>query len=117
MQNETVDETKAKGIEKKTKIKASGKKKEAPNPKQSLSFVNVNSNYTRIHNTVLDSLYQYDFNVSQLRMILYILRQTLGWNRSCALIKKDDFEIFANMSNNRIYDTRKKLVESGVIKF
>lgn len=116
-QKDGKDEVKPRSIEKKSKVKSPAKKKEAPNPVESLSYSTVNSNYTRVHNMVLESLYQYDFNVSQLRMILYILRQTLGWNRSCALIKKDDFEFHANMSNNRIYDTRKKLVESGVIKF
>ena len=41
----------------------------------------MDENYTRVHNKILEALYESRFPGSHMAVILYILRKTYGWNK------------------------------------
>lgn len=83
----------------------------------SISHYDVKQNFTKVHNSLIEMMYESEMTLNDIRMFMYIYRQTVGWNKPFAEISKTDFFEKAGMTNHALYKTRTRLVDAGLIGF
>lgn len=112
----------AKTSRKLKKVDGKTKKKEGKSSKSiesinSISNLNFKGCYTRIQNDILETLYKVNFSANELRFILLIFRETVGWNKPYCFLSKSDIVAKSAITNNLIYNIRKKLRDNRIIEY
>lgn len=78
--------------------------------------MNMNRNFTRIPNDVLEALCALDISGNEMRIILYIIRRTYGFNRDFAEISLSEIASAVGMSTPHVSRALKKLTEMGLLE-
>lgn len=76
----------------------------------------MNKNFTRIPNDILDGLCRLQLSGSEMRIILYIIRRTYGFNRDFAEIPLSEIASVIGMSVPNISRTLKKMADMNLIE-
>lgn len=76
----------------------------------------MNKNFTRIPNDILDGLCRLQLSGSEMRIILYIIRRTYGFNRDFAEIPLSEIASVIGMSVQNISRTLKKMADMNLIE-
>ena len=76
----------------------------------------MNKNFTRIPNDILDGLCRLELSGSEMRIILYVIRRTFGFNRDFAEIPLSEIASVIGMSVPNISRTLKKLVNMNLLE-
>lgn len=77
--------------------------------------VQLENGYTRISHPVLEALYMASFGAAQFRVLLYVIRQTWGWNRTEISFSYGDLATTLGLARSSAGDATKTLVAEGVL--
>ena len=72
--------------------------------------------YVRIANELLEAICRLNVSGNEMRILLYIIRRTYGFNRSCAEIPLSDISEALGMKKGNVSRELKKLREANIIK-
>jgi phage replication O-like protein O len=75
----------------------------------------IDDGHTKIANELLDAIIQADFSKRQLKILLFIMRKTYGWNKPEDDIARSQMVDATNMHNPHITKTIQELLEMNVI--
>jgi phage replication O-like protein O len=75
----------------------------------------IDDGHTKIANELLDAIIQADFSKRQLKILLFIMRKTYGWNKPEDDIARSQMVDATNMHNPHITKTIQELLELNVI--
>jgi len=78
--------------------------------------MNMNRNFTRIPNDVLEALCTLNVSGNEMRILLYIIRRTYGFNRDFAEIPLSEIASAVGMLASHVSRALKKLSEMGLIE-
>lgn len=67
--------------------------------------------YTRVPNTIFDALSE--LTEVQLKLVLTVIRKTIGWQKECDAISLSQFEVITGLSRPAIVEALKSLVVDG----
>ncbi|MFH1645054.1 MAG: replication protein [Candidatus Omnitrophota bacterium] len=76
---------------------------------------NLKEGYVRIANDLLDAIAAYPFSAGELKVILYIIRRTYGWNRKKALMTPRSIAITVDLDTRYVKRLIKKLISDKII--
>jgi len=71
--------------------------------------------YTKVTNSTLRAVYRAPFNGTEIRVILAVIRMTLGWNKETKIISYGYLAKEANLDKRNVRRTVNFLVQAGVI--
>lgn len=71
----------------------------------SISEVPTKEGFTRLNHTILEKLCQLDLGAREYRLVLYLIRQTLGWNREWVELSATDIERAMGWNNSQVWKT------------
>ena len=74
-----------------------------------------NGPYTRVANNIIEKLAQAPLTASELRVVLYIMRQTYGWRRKETKISIHDISKSTKIAKRHIYRILDRLEVDNVI--
>jgi phage replication O-like protein O len=72
-------------------------------------------NFTPMHNEILDFLCTSNLSANEMKYILYVFRETVGWNKDYKVLSKGDILENTSITNNLVYKCKKNLEENGLI--
>lgn len=75
----------------------------------------IDDGHTKIANELLDAILLHDFSKRQLKIILFIMRKTYGWNKTADDISRSQIIDATKISNPNITTTIQELLEMNVI--
>lgn len=75
----------------------------------------LENGHTRIANELLEAIYQYPFNGTELKVILAIIRLTYGWARKATAISYSELANLINTQPRYVKKVIKELVQDNVI--
>lgn len=78
--------------------------------------MNMNRNFTRIPNDVLEALCTLNVSGNEMRILLYIIRRTYGFNRDFAEIPLSEIASAVGMLASHVSRALKKLSSTGLIE-
>ena len=101
----SVEPLKNKKTTKKSKIKVKGALKK---PKGS---------FTQVHNEVIETIINSNLSANEIKFLLLIYRETVGWGKDYAILSSSDIKRNSKITTNLIYKTRDTLKSNGIIDF
>lgn len=72
--------------------------------------------YTKVPNTIYDSLLQQPLTASQLKTVMFVIRKTAGWGKSSDLISYGQIEKGTDLSRRAAIRAVGSLVGMGILK-
>lgn len=112
---EVASKPKHKKIIKKTNTKKK-KNKESKKLDTTEALKVPSKKFMKVQNSLIESLVMSNMSGNELKFVLLILKETIGWNRPYCVLSKPDIES-TGITSNLIYKTRNSLKENGVIEF
>ena len=76
----------------------------------------IENGYTRIANELLEAVCRLNISGSEMRILLYIIRRTYGFNRTYAEISLSDIVCALGVSRDKISKSLRKLREANIIE-
>ena len=75
----------------------------------------IDDGHTKIANELLDAIIHFDFSKRQLKILLFIMRKTYGWNKLVDDISRSQIADATNFKSPHITTTIKELLDMNVI--
>jgi hypothetical protein len=101
----SVEPAKSKKTTKKSKIKVKGALKK---PRGS---------FTQVHNEVIETIINSNLSANEIKFLLLIYRETVGWGKDYAILSASDIKKNSKVTANLLYKTRDTLKKNGIIDF
>ena len=76
----------------------------------------LSNGYTKIANELLEAIYRLNVSGNEMRILLYIIRRTYGFNRTYAEIPLSEFSEAVGIRKNHISEALKKLSANKIIE-
>lgn len=73
------------------------------------------TNYTAVPNKIIEKLLAEKFTEREMKFILVVLRHSLGWKKSAAFLRRDDFLIDAGIPDSAFDKIKKSVIKKGAI--
>lgn len=80
-----------------------------------MADVKLKNGYVRIANTLLDQLFLREFTSKQIRIILFIVRLSYGYNKKYAVIKPKSRFNYAKIYRSDISNELKELIDKNIL--
>ena len=76
----------------------------------------IENGYTKISNELLEKICQLDISGNEMRILLYIIRKTYGYNCKSAEISLTDISLAVNVKRQNIWRSLKQLSKRNIIE-
>ena len=74
-----------------------------------------NGNFSRIHNAILEAIYGGDFSLREVKCLLFLIRQTYGFQRKSDTISYEQFADATGINRRHVISTMQSLVAKNVV--
>jgi len=74
----------------------------------------VEDGYTKIVNSIVEALCQTDLSGTEMRMVLFLLRKTYGWNKKIDAISQSQFAEGVNINRRNVNREIKRLINRNI---
>jgi phage replication O-like protein O len=74
-----------------------------------------NGNFSRIHNAILEAIYSGDFSLREVKCLLFLIRQTYGFQRKADTISYEQFADATGINRRHVISTMQSLVAKNVV--
>ena len=74
-----------------------------------------NGNFSRIHNAILEAIYGGDFSLREVKCLLFLIRQTYGFQRKADTISYEQFADATGINRRHVISTMQSLVAKNVV--
>ena len=75
-----------------------------------------NNGYAQVDNNILEALSRYKLTSYELRIVLAIIRKTLGWHKDSDIISHSQLRQLTGIDERNIVRTIKKLTEKNILE-
>ncbi len=75
----------------------------------------IKNGYTRIANELLEAICRLNISGNEMRILLYVIRRTFGFQRDCAEISLSELSKALDMKKNNVSRSIKKLCEESIL--
>lgn len=73
--------------------------------------------FTQVHNEVIETIINSNLSANEIKFLLLIYRETVGWGRDYAILSASDIKRNSKVTANLLYKTRDTLKKNGIIDF
>lgn len=81
------------------------------------ALVRPKQNYIPIPNELIENIYTKKIGINEIKFLLLIVRETVGWGKKYCNLSKKDVEEKTTIPISRFYDARKNLADEEIIQF
>ena len=74
-----------------------------------------NGNFSRIHNAILEAIYGGDFSLREVKCLLFLIRQTYGFQRKSDTISYEQFADATGINRRHVISTMQSLIAKNVV--